>query len=463
MNAKAMLLSIVIVVIVAMGLLAIPGCNQPASDIDDQHALAEKTSSGAASTSETTSDPAWQKREGYVLEQVVAVSRHNLRAPLVQDEPALKQLTSNAWIEWSANPSELTDKGGVAETIMGEFFREWLETEGLIPENYIPDDDAVRFYANPRQRTVATAQFFSSGMLPVANTRIEYHGDYDSRDPVFKPVFDYQSESFENAVLEEVAELGGNGGIAGWDEGLQDSYNLLIDVTGYKESDGYASGQYPDLQTGSTAYAVELGKEPQLSGPISVAKKLADALILQYYEADDLAGASFGKELSWDQWRQIAAVKDAYIDLCFGSHLAAIDCAYPLLKEIGGEIDRPGRVFTFICGHDSNMSALLHALGVLEYQLPDSLESKIPIGSKILFERWSNASGEQFANVRLVYATTEQLRNLDLLSLSNAPASCNLDFEGIARNEDGLFSLKDVQSLFDEALSAHDGLATAYP
>ena len=48
---------------------------------------------------------------------------------------------------------------------MGQYFRLWLEKEGLFPENYIPRDGAVRFYANGLQRTQATAHYFSAGLL----------------------------------------------------------------------------------------------------------------------------------------------------------------------------------------------------------------------------------------------------------------------------------------------------------
>lgn len=74
----------------------------------------------------------------YHLEQVVVLSRHNIRAPLSNSGSAVGQLTPYAWTEWTAPDSELTLKGGVAETIMGQYFRKWLESEQLIPENYIP-------------------------------------------------------------------------------------------------------------------------------------------------------------------------------------------------------------------------------------------------------------------------------------------------------------------------------------
>lgn len=77
---------------------------------------------------------------------------------------------------------------------MGQFFRKWLEQEGLFPENYMPEDGAVRFYANSMQRTIATAQYFSSGLLPVANVRIEHHEQLNKMDPVFTPQLQIASE-----------------------------------------------------------------------------------------------------------------------------------------------------------------------------------------------------------------------------------------------------------------------------
>jgi glucose-1-phosphatase len=134
-----------------------------------------------------------------------------------------------------------------------------------------------------------------------------------------------------------------------------------------------------------------------------------------------------------------------------------------LVKEISDELGRDGRRFSFLCGHDSNQSSLLHALGVTDYDLPDTIETKTPIGGKILFEVWENAAGEKFCNVRYVYATSDQVRNLVLLSLDKAPASYDLDFAGLTRNADGLFALADVQKLLADTAAAYDQLPTDYP
>ena len=101
----------------------------------------------------------------YKLTQVTVMSRHNIRAPLVSNGAANVIATPHEWFAWTANASELSLRGGVLETEMGQYFRKWLESEGLIPENYLPEEGEVRFYANSKQRTIATAQYFSSGFL----------------------------------------------------------------------------------------------------------------------------------------------------------------------------------------------------------------------------------------------------------------------------------------------------------
>ena len=85
------------------------------------------------------------EEDGYTLEQVVVLSRHNLRAPLSSNGSVPQDLTNHEWIKWTANSSELTMKGGIQETNMGQYFRKWLDKEGLIAENSIPEDGEVRW------------------------------------------------------------------------------------------------------------------------------------------------------------------------------------------------------------------------------------------------------------------------------------------------------------------------------
>lgn len=470
MRKSTRLLAGILTVLLCVATLLGCGGTQAASTSGEAESAASQEASDATGDDSGAQDgsaassyaSAWKKRDGYTLKQVVAVSRHNLRAPQEKNLETLDNSTTHEWIDWTAGGSELTTKGGVAETIMGEFFRKWLENEELIPENYIPEEGAVRFYANPRQRTLATTQYFSSGMLPVANVTIERNGEYDTRDAVFMPRFGYVSDSYAEAATKEIEALGGDKGLAGIDADLQESYDLISEVLDYKNSKAYKDGG-ADLKTGDATYTIEEGEEPKIKGSLGTANTLSDALTLQYYEAEDPKDAAFGKELTYDQWKQIAAPKNEYGDRRYDSKLVGVDCARLLAGEVASELGKDGRKFTFMCGHDSNQSSLLHALGVEDYELPDAIETSTPIGGKILFEVWENTAGEKFCNVRYAYATSDQVRDLTMLTLDTPPASYDLEFEGITRNVDGLYNLADVQKLLNDVTATYDQLPATYP
>ena len=390
------------------------------------------------------------------------LSRHNIRAPLSSNGSALDLATPHTWIDWTSNASELTMRGGVLETMAGEYVRGWLESEELIPENFQPRGGAVRFYANAKQRTIATAQYFSSGMLPVANIDIEVHADYDTMDPVFTPALTFTSDEYADAALKQIGSINGSTGMEDVASGLADSFALIEDVVDYTKSDGYQSGDLKDLDTTDTQITLELGKEPAMDGSLKTACQLADALVLQYYETPDATEAAFGHELTTEQWKLISQSKDVYGDLLFTAPLVAANVAHPLLEEIGNELDTPGRKFTFLCGHDSNVNSVLAALGTEDFELPDAIEAKTPIGVKLVLERWADADGNTYGRARLLYQSIEQLREGTMLSGYEAPMSFDLSFEDLQKNDDGLYAYDDLRARIADATAEYDRIVEEY-
>lgn len=143
----------------------------------------------------------------YKLEQVVVLSRHNIRSPLSGKGSTLDKSTTYKWHEWTSAPSELSLKGGMLETSMGQYFRRWLEAEQFIPANYHPTSDEVRIYANSKQRTIATAQYFAAWMLPTANMDVEYHEEFDKMDPVFNPQLTFSSDSYKKDATNQIMAM----------------------------------------------------------------------------------------------------------------------------------------------------------------------------------------------------------------------------------------------------------------
>lgn len=395
-------------------------------------------------------------KEQYKLKEVVILSRHNIRSSLSVNGSMLQKMTPHQWIKWSAAPSELTLRGGALETIMGQFFRKWTVDEGLFTENAVPTVDEVNFYANSMQRTIATAQYFSSGFMPVANLHINHRFTPSKMDPVFFPALTKSSEAFKAQALKEIAAMGGKKGIVGINEGLKDSYQLIEKVLDLKNSPACKSGEVCAFNDYNTQLKLEKGDEPNMKGSLKFANSASDALILQYYEDTDPVQAAFGQKLSNDEWEKIAKVKDVYGDVLFTAPIVAVNVAHPLLVYMKDELNAKNRKFTFLCGHDSNIASVNAALEVEEYSLPQSIEKKTPIGSKLVFEKWVDKEGKEFVAVNIVYQTTEQLRNVTLLNLENRPVVFSLKLKGLKANPDGLYSIESVNDRFDKAIRAYE-------
>ena len=126
--------------------------------------------------------------EGYQLQQVLMMTRHNLRAPLANNGSVLEQSTPNQWPEWDVPGGQLTTKGGVLEIYMGHYMREWLAELGMVTSGECPTPDTVYTYANSLQRTVATAQFFITGAFPGCDIPVHHQEKMGTMDPTFNPV-----------------------------------------------------------------------------------------------------------------------------------------------------------------------------------------------------------------------------------------------------------------------------------
>ena len=396
----------------------------------------------------------------YQLKEVVVLSRHNIRAPLSRNGSVLSKVTPHKWFEWTAAPSELSLRGGELETLMGQYFRKYLVSQGLITENYLPLDGEVRFYSNTRQRTIATAQYFSSGMLPVANVRIEHQADTSKMDPVFHPKLTILNDKFIAEATRQINVMGGADGLMGINNSLSDSYALLEKVLDFDKSEICLEQGIKHFSANSIEPVFELNEEPSLTGVSSLrlANQAADALILQYYEEPDAKKAAFGKKLNLAQWTSIARIKDVYGDVLFAAPIVAVNVANPLLKVMSNELALDGRKFTFLCGHDSNIASVLSALGVEYYSLPNSIEKKTPIGSKFVIEKWRGSDDREYAKLKLIYQSTKQLRERTMLDLQSPPEVYSLSLRGLEKNADGYYRLADVQQRFKEALEAYEQL-----
>ena len=394
----------------------------------------------------------------YKLKEVVILSRHNIRSPLSTNGSTLSKMTPHEWTNWSSAASELTLRGGVLETEMGQFFRKWTIETGLFKDNYVPTIDEVNVYANSMQRCIATAQYFSGGFMPVANLRVNHRYVPSKMDPIFFPRLTKSTEAFRTETMKQINAMGGKEGLVGINKSLKESYDLIAKVLDMKQSEYYKKGEIKDFVNNDTQITLELNQEPGMKGSLKNANSASDAFILQYYEEPDGMKPAFGHKLTTEDWTKIAKVKDVYGDVLFTAPIVAVNVAHPLLQYMYDELNDKDRKFTFLCGHDSNIASVDAALGVEEYSLPNSIEKKTPIGSKLVLEKWVDAAGKAYIAVNLVYQSTDQLKQMSLLDLQHAPQVFSLKLKGLNQNTDGLYTFEDVNARFLQAIRAYDDI-----
>ena len=391
-------------------------------------------------------------RAKYQLKEVVVMSRHNIRSPLTSGGAAHTRVTPHQWFAWTSPSSQLSLRGGVLETEMGQFFRKWLVGEGLLPDNYRPEGSEVLFYANSRQRTFATAKYFSAGFLPFANVEIQHKYFEDKMDPVFTPKFTKMNATYRQQILDEMQTI--HGGPQAWMQSVQPTLTMMEDILDMAHSPA-AKNDTTHFRYDDTQFVLEKGDEPKMKGGYKLANSVADALVLQCYESESMT--AFGHQLTEKQWRDICAVKEVYDALLFTTHSAAVNLAYPLVSRIREELHHVGRKFTFLCGHDSNLASIGAALRLRYPETEQALELHTPIGSKLVFEKWSDGT-EEYVAINLVYQRVGQLQNRTLLSTDEPPMVKPVTIEGLTPNSDGLYRLSELDARMAEAMAEYDAI-----
>ncbi|MEX6397770.1 histidine-type phosphatase, partial [Providencia hangzhouensis] len=139
-----------------------------------------------------------------VLDQVLVLSRHNLRTPIV-NTGILTEVTDKKWPAWDAQSGYLTTKGGALEVYMGHYFREWIDQNKLLADELCPtSNEDIYLYTNSLQRTIATAQFFAAGAFPGCKVNIHHQPEIGKMDPVFNPIITNASPEFKQQALAEM-------------------------------------------------------------------------------------------------------------------------------------------------------------------------------------------------------------------------------------------------------------------
>lgn len=398
-----------------------------------------------------------------VLEKVTVVSRHNVRAPLEKYMNTLDEMTGDGyqWMRWPVPGGNLTLRGGALEMLFGEYFRLWLQNENFL---ICPKKGDFYFGASPKQRTIATARAFAAGMLPYMTIPVDYkvdsEGELASVDSDYLPVFNYLSAtdgkfdtvSFKKEAKRELGKL------------KSPSYDFLEEILGFENSYYVRKNNTEHI---SDCVCVDINflkkgkfQEPTMIGGLKEANMASDAFILQYYETENDSMAAFGRQLSFQEWKELASIKDYYGEVLFTkAPIISVNVSHCMLKRIQSEMSPDGHKFAFFCTHDTMIAALLAALRVEPYELNNTIETQTPIGVKLLFEQWKEVCSDnpkRYVRVRLVYQSSEQIRGMKPMDLYNPPMSHELSFNGIEKASNGMYKYEDFMKHLQSSIEAYD-------
>ncbi|HDS1677742.1 bifunctional glucose-1-phosphatase/inositol phosphatase [Stenotrophomonas maltophilia] len=363
--------------------------------------------------------------EGDQLEQVVLLSRHNLRAPVVASG-ALANATAETWPRWDVAAGELTTKGGVLEVYMGRYMGQWLRQAQLLPVSDCPQPADFHAHANSLQRTQATAQFFVAGAFPGCHVTVEQRMPLGTMDPLFNPVIHR-----DDAAFRERAQLAMQQALAR--SQLAPALSVVEAITRYPQSAACEGNGDCRLTLAGTRFSADAGKEPRVFGSLALASGLVDALLMEHYQGSGIPREGWGRLNTEAQWQALAQIRNGYQDILFGPPEVARDVAGPLLERVGALLEDPASPkVNLLVGHDSNIGSVLAALGITDYTLPGQYE-KTPIGGLLQFERWRDRhSGAERIRLAYVYPTSAQLRDAQPLTEAQPPGRVALRVPGCA-------------------------------
>ncbi|XP_013146666.1 PREDICTED: glucose-1-phosphatase-like [Papilio polytes] len=373
---------------------------------------------------------------GLKLEQVLILSRHNIRTPLTA---RLEDTTPYKWPQWKNEVGHLTDKGALLESYMAEYFAEWLNATGLLPRG-CPEDADVFVYANTKQRTRESARAFVRGAFGNCSLSA-YSIDSEDMDPVFNPVLRDTSETTKIKITGEMKqklkELK-----------LEAAYKELNEIIDLKNSDICRTNKFCDFSLGENEIVYEIGEEPNVVGPLATSNSVMDSFIMSYYEGMADEDVAWGKITKPEQWALLSTIIRENQNVRFNSTALARDVAKPLLQYIKSVFDRaPPRKVTVLFGHDSNLNSVMSALGFKYYELPHQYEATPP-GGKIVFQKWRDESTNRYLlKINYVYQSTDQIREASRLSLGKPPLWARLELRDCAADGDGFCPWNEFQNV----------------
>jgi 4-phytase/acid phosphatase len=387
-----------------------------------------------------------------MLERVVMLMRHGVRAPLADEAAA--GLAVQPWPVWSTPGGSLTPHGQAGVRLLGAYDRARFAAAGLLPETGCAPPGAITIWTNSVERTIASGEAFSDGLAPGCGVTVD-HLPLGQPDPLFAwPGPELAGFDARAAAAAINAQTGGAAKIAAASRPALHTLETIVGCDAPLPSTGVAHAC--DLAAAPGAITVSPdGKGLDVSGPIRIASGAAQVLMLEYLEGLPMDEVGWGRA-TLAQLTEISRLHALLFEVYSRPAYIAPKVAGPLARRLLALIDgaAPSPAVAVIVGHDDNIAAVT-ALLETHFQLPGYGDDDPPVGGALMFEVYRDIDrGERY--VRLVYEaqTPDQLRDLAPLNLDHPPALQTLPLPLCARRSPDICRLGDFRAALTRKLSS---------
>lgn len=369
------------------------------------------------------------------LKQVIIFGRHAARTPVA----TAAEMNSFSTLPFPAFPvsgqAVITPNGTTNETILGNYFRQWLIEEKLLTGNDKADAGFVYVRANNAPLIVDTAQAFVAGLLPASPPTVN---TVTAPDPLFDPI-----DAGVATLNTKMALAAVNGRLGGNPQALVTAYgaeyamarSVLFNYTaGTTPAPATPAGRIDvtSLPITLTAGNSTAPVNPGGLGPFYMA---IDPFMMEYADGMPMSEVGWG-HLDTAGISQIFRVYNELLDLEYrtpylakvqssnlGSHIVRTMVQAATGNTMSGTLGTPTDKIVAILAANTNLAGLA-GLFQLDWLVPGDQPDVAALGGAIVFElRQSQRTGEFIVRVAYITQTLDQLRNRTQFTLDAGPAN----------------------------------------
>ena len=340
----------------------------------------------------------------------MVVFRHGVRAPL-QGEAAAAHYADEAWPQWSTPASLVTPHGRKAVQLSGEYLRQWLMQQALLPRNGCPAPGSLTVWANTDQRTIGSGALLADALAPGCNVQAG-HRAVGSNDPLFRPIEAGAVPFDANAAVAAIQRE--TGGPAALLQGHAAELQALQQILGCTKTPCDFARMPSTLKPSADGRGLALG------GPIDLTSGTGEVLLLQYAEGMPLSQVGWGRATP-KRLAQVSRLHALLFDIYARPHYMASRSGAPLARDVlqrFGDAGAP-KVSVFV-GSDTHIAALSSLLGV-HFHLPGYGADDPPPGGALVLGLWRTPDGQRSVRAQYLAQSLDQLRTLAALDLDHPP------------------------------------------